>query len=116
MAVSYLFKPGERINEGALARRLGVSRTPLREALNRLNTEGLLNALPGKGFFCRDLDVREIFSLYEMRKVIEAGSARLAVVRARDAAIDADRKSVGEGQGVSVLVALGGRRRSTQKK
>lgn len=89
MAVSYQFKPGERLNEGALSRRLGVSRTPLREALNRLNTEGLLNALPGKGFFCRDLDVQEIFSLYEMRKVMETGAVRLAVARASDADIDA---------------------------
>jgi len=89
MAVSYQFKPGERLNEGALSRRLGVSRTPLREALNRLNTEGLLNALPGKGFFCRDLDVQEIFSLYEMRKVMETGAVHLAVARASEADIDA---------------------------
>lgn len=88
MAVSYQFKPGERLNEGELSRRLGVSRTPLREALNRLNTEGLLTALPGKGFFCRDLDVHEIFSLYEMRKVMETGAARLAVMRASDEEID----------------------------
>ena len=53
MAVSYEFKPGERLNEGELAKRLGVSRTPLREALNRLNTEGFLRFTPGKGFFCR---------------------------------------------------------------
>src|SRR5713226_2915995 len=55
MAVSYELKPGERLNEGELAKRLGVSRTPLREALNRLNTEGFLRFTPGKGFFCREL-------------------------------------------------------------
>ncbi|WP_454691803.1 GntR family transcriptional regulator [Achromobacter aloeverae] len=89
MAVSYRFKPGERINEPALARHLGISRTPLREALNRLNTEGLLTSSPGKGFFCRELDAREIYSLYEMRKIIETGAARLAVARADDAEIAA---------------------------
>jgi DNA-binding GntR family transcriptional regulator len=55
MSVSFELKPGERLNEGKLAKRLGVSRTPLREALNRLNTEGFL----GKGFFCRELDAHE---------------------------------------------------------
>lgn len=88
MAISYEFKPGERLNEVELARRLGVSRTPLREALNRLATEGLLRFSPGKGFACRDLDVKEIFSLYELRKAIELAAVRLALVRARDDDID----------------------------
>ncbi|QCI66758.1 GntR family transcriptional regulator [Phreatobacter stygius] len=89
MAVSYEFKPGERLNEGDIAKRLGVSRTPLREALNRLNTEGFLRFTPGKGFFCRELDAHEIFDLYELRKSIELASARLAIRRAKDSDIDA---------------------------
>jgi len=88
MAIDYEFKPGERLNEGELARSLGVSRTPLREALNRLNTEGLLRFVPGKGFYCRDLDVHEIFSLYEVRKAIEVAAIRLAIHRAKDEDID----------------------------
>jgi DNA-binding GntR family transcriptional regulator len=88
MAISYEFKPGERLNEGDIAKRLGVSRTPLREALNRLNTEGFLRFTPGKGFFCRELDAHEIFDLYELRKSIEVASVRLAVKRAKDADID----------------------------
>ena len=89
MSVSYELKPGERLNEGELAKRLGVSRTPLREALNRLNTEGFLRFTPGKGFFCRELDAHEIFDLYELRKSIEVASVRLAVKRANDEEIDA---------------------------
>lgn len=89
MAVSYEFKPGERLNEGDIARRLGVSRTPLREALNRLNTEGFLRFAPGKGFFCRELDAHEIFDLYELRKSIEVAAVRLAIRRAKDDDIDA---------------------------
>lgn len=89
MTVSYEFKPGERLNEGDVSRRLGVSRTPLREALTRLHTEGLLRFVPGKGFFCRDLDVQEIFNLYELRKSLEVASVRLAVRRAKDEEIDA---------------------------
>lgn len=89
MSVSYEFKPGERLNEGELAKRLGVSRTPLREALNRLNTEGFLRFTPGRGFFCRELDAHEIFDLYELRKSIEVASVRLALKRAKDEDIDA---------------------------
>jgi DNA-binding GntR family transcriptional regulator len=89
MSVSFELKPGERLNEGELAKRLGVSRTPLREALNRLNTEGFLRFTPGKGFFCRELDAHEIFDLYELRKSIELASIRLAVKRAKDEDIDA---------------------------
>ncbi|MDM9561477.1 GntR family transcriptional regulator [Bordetella petrii] len=87
MAIGYEFKPGEKLNEVALAKRLEVSRTPLREALNRLGIEGLLRFQPGKGFFCRDLDVHEIFHLYELRKVVEVAGARLSIERAQDADI-----------------------------
>src|SRR6201987_5023726 len=89
MAVSFEFKPGERLNEGELAKRLGGSRTPLREALNRLKNEGFLRFTPGRGFFGRELDAHEIFDLYELRKSIEVASVRLAVKRAKDEDIDA---------------------------
>lgn len=89
MAIGYAFKPGERINEGVLAKALGVSRTPLREALTRLYAEGLLSFVPGKGFFCRKLDVQEVFSLYELRRVVEAEALRISLVRAKDKDIDA---------------------------
>jgi DNA-binding GntR family transcriptional regulator len=89
MAVSFELKPGSRLNEGTIASDLGVSRTPLREALNRLNIEGFLRFMPGKGFFCRELDAQDIFDLYELRKSIEIAAVRLAVMRARDQEIDA---------------------------
>ncbi|CAN5290202.1 GntR family transcriptional regulator [soil metagenome] len=88
MSVDYVFKPGERLNEGVLAKSLGVSRTPLREALSRLYTEGFLNFLPGKGFYCRGLDVQEVFSLYEVRNFIETEALRLSITRASDEDID----------------------------
>ena len=58
-AISFEFKPGERINESALTRELGISRTPLREALNRLVAEGFLRSSPGEGFYCRKLQTRD---------------------------------------------------------
>lgn len=77
MAMDYRFKPGDRINEGALAKLLGVSRTPVREALNRLSVEGFLTFRAGRGFFCRELDPQEIFQLFELRSVIECGGVLL---------------------------------------
>jgi DNA-binding GntR family transcriptional regulator len=87
MAVDFRLRPGERLNEGALARALNASRTPLREALNRLVAEQLIDFQPGKGFFCRALDPQSIFNLYELRVILETASLRLAVTRGSDAAI-----------------------------
>jgi DNA-binding GntR family transcriptional regulator len=83
MAAGYEFKPGERINEVELARRLGASRTPLREALNRLATEGFFTFAVNHGFFCRELDPVEVFDLYELRNGLEQAAAALAVARAK---------------------------------
>ncbi len=89
MAIAYEFLPGERINEGDLARKLGASRTPVREALNRLLADGLILFRPGQGFFCRQLDPKEIFDLYEVRRILEVEAVRLACERASDEALSA---------------------------
>ncbi|MEX0343786.1 MAG: GntR family transcriptional regulator [Rhizobiaceae bacterium] len=88
MATNFEFKPGERINEGDLANDLGTSRTPLREALNRLVAEGFLTFQNGRGFFCRSLDPAQILALYEARQAIECEALRLAVERASDEEIE----------------------------
>jgi DNA-binding GntR family transcriptional regulator len=87
-AMSFDLRPGERINEVTLARDLGVSRTPLREALNRLTADGFLTFTPGSGFYRRPLDVKEIFDLYELRLSIEKAGVRLAVGRAAREALE----------------------------
>jgi DNA-binding GntR family transcriptional regulator len=84
MAILFEFKPGERINEVALARRLGASRTPLREALNRLVAEEFLVLKQDRGFFCRDLKPREMFELYQFRAVLEVAAVRLACEQATE--------------------------------
>ena len=84
MAMTFRFLPGERINEAILAKELGVSRTPLREALNRLSTEGFLTFSANNGFFRKPLDVKEIFDLYEFRMHLEKSAINLAVERATD--------------------------------
>ena len=84
MAMTFRFLPGERLNEAILAKELGVSRTPLREALNRLATEGFLTFSANNGFFRKPLDVKEIFDLYEFRMYLELSAVKLAVERATD--------------------------------
>jgi len=84
LAIRYAIKPGSRLNEGEVARRLGVSRTPVREALNRLTAEGFLSFTPSQGFFRKPLDSTEVFDLYEMRQAIEVAAARLAAGRATE--------------------------------
>ena len=88
MAIDFRIRPGERINEGALARDLSTSRTPLREALNRLVAEQLIEFRPGKGFFCRELKPDAIFDLYELRKILESEAVRLACERGSDGDIE----------------------------
>ena len=87
MAVGFRLRPGDRLNEGALARQLGVSRTPLRESLNRLVAERFFDFTPGIGFFCRALDTQSVFDLYELRGILESSAIRLAIARATDAGI-----------------------------
>ena len=89
MAVAYRLRPSERINEVELARQFGVSRTPLREALNRLAAEGFLAATVNRGYTVRPLDPQRALTLYEYRVMLEVGALRLAVERASDAALDA---------------------------
>jgi DNA-binding GntR family transcriptional regulator len=82
MAADFAFKPDERINESELALRLGASRTPMREALNRLAAEGFLTLQAGRGFFCRSLNPKQILDLYEARVAIECEALRLSCTRA----------------------------------
>lgn len=84
LVIIFRIRPGERINEGSLAKELNASRTPLREALNRLVAERLVEFRPGKGFFCRELDPQSIFELYEAREVVEVATIDLACRRASD--------------------------------
>lgn len=82
MAADFEIRPEERIREGAMAKALSVSRTPLREALNRLVSEGYMTFTAGQGFFCRALTPEQILDLYEARTAVECEALRLAYGRA----------------------------------
>lgn len=87
MAVTYRLRPEERLNEVELSRSLGVSRTPLREALNRLAAEGFLMATVNRGYTVRPLDPKRVLTLYEYRAMLEVGALRLACERASNEAL-----------------------------
>ncbi len=70
--------PGSRLRETEIAARLAVSRTPVREAIRRLEADGLVDHLPRSGAVVRKLDYPELMELYEMRTVLEGTAARLA--------------------------------------
>jgi GntR family transcriptional regulator of vanillate catabolism len=73
--------PGERISELAVVDRLGVSRTPVRAALVRLEHEGLVEALPGGGYAVRAFSNRDVSDAIEIRGALEGLAARLAAER-----------------------------------
>ncbi len=81
--------PGQRLVEAAVARQMGISRAPVREAARRLEQRGLLVAHPRRGFFVRDFSLEEIDEIYGLRIVLERYAGELACARAT--AEDLDR-------------------------
>lgn len=76
---------GTRLREEELAQEFGVSRTPIREALKQLGSEGLLELSPHQGAIVTRLTVEDILAIYVVREVLEGLSARLAARRATPA-------------------------------
>lgn len=71
--------PGDAIDEMALCERFGISRTPLREALKVLSSEGLIELIPRRGSFVRSMDIEELNELFPVMAVLEGLCAREAV-------------------------------------
>jgi len=71
------FNPGERLTEEHLAKRLGVSRTPVREALHKLESEGLIKPLETRGFIVSRDSKDEVEELFELRAILEGYALRI---------------------------------------
>ena len=82
-----VFQPGEAINEKVLAHRYEGSRTPVREAIMRLQQESLLRLVPQKGYFVSHLTIHELNEMYEYRAELEGFCAELAARRWTDGAL-----------------------------
>jgi DNA-binding GntR family transcriptional regulator len=89
MIGAHRFDPGARVNVEALTRELGVSRTPIWEAVGRLENEGLLERIPHRGVFMAVLTLEKALDLYAVRELLEGLAARLAATRIKDQALQA---------------------------
>lgn len=75
------YAPNERLIEEQLAERLGVSRTPVRQALTMLEAEGLVEIIPNRGAMVCSFSVEEVWDIYDLRAVLEGYAARRAAER-----------------------------------
>jgi len=82
------FGPGDRLRETDVAARLNLSRTPVREALRKLEADGIVEHRPRIGAVIRALGHREVVELYEMRIVLERTAAQMAAKHASAAEVD----------------------------
>lgn len=87
--------PGERLAQVELAERLGISRTPVREALRRLAGEGLVTSRTNHGFRVAEIGMDAVMRRLELRLLLEPGIARLAAERAGAADVDRMRDAIG---------------------
>ncbi|OZM72275.1 GntR family transcriptional regulator [Amycolatopsis antarctica] len=78
-------RPGEPINEDWLSNDLGVGRTPIREALKRLESERLVVAFPRRGTFATDVHISDLAHISEVRRTLEPVATAAAAERATDA-------------------------------
>ena len=77
-------EPGRAISENMLVKQLGVSKTPIRAALGRLEAEGMVATIPFKGTFVRAVDDRDARGLFELRIALESAAVRATCIRATD--------------------------------
>jgi DNA-binding GntR family transcriptional regulator len=108
MIVDGRLPAGERLNEVHLAARLGVSRTPLREALGRLAAEDALTSFPRIGYFVSPLTIEEFQQIYPIRAILDPEALRLAGVPPprRMARLEAQNRRILEAGDPEKLITL----------
>lgn len=102
LIVTLELPPGALVKEPELVARLGIGRTPVREALRRLSQERLIEVYPRRGMVVTTVDVRDLGRLCEVRMALEPEAARLASERATEADLD---------ELTALMAELAGRRR-----
>ncbi|MBO0903508.1 GntR family transcriptional regulator [Jiella sonneratiae] len=92
--------PGTRIREIEIAERFHVSRTPARDAIRRLESDGLISFVPRQGAVVSKLDHQETMELYDLREVLEGSAAAFAARHASEAEIEELRELVGSEEAI----------------
>ncbi|MQQ09071.1 FCD domain-containing protein [Epibacterium sp. SM1979] len=85
-------KPGDRLSESVIAREMGLSRAPVREAARLLESSGLVAYQPNRGFFVRKISAQQLDDLYDLRIAIEVAAARRVLRHGDDALLDGLRE------------------------
>nr|WP_325235386.1 GntR family transcriptional regulator [uncultured Oscillibacter sp.] len=85
---TYKLKPGDAIVEQDLSDKLGISRTPIREALKKLESEGLLHHFPSRGTFVASLSIQDVEEIFQLRELFELTALRNAIVQITDEELD----------------------------
>lgn len=88
MIIEGRLEPGQRINEGQVGALLGVSRTPMREAIKTLASEGLVEIQPAKGAVVRKFSARDLYQVLEVLKALEQLGGQIACEQASDETIE----------------------------
>lgn len=84
--------PGQKLNIFELAEQFNVSRTPVKEAFNRLHLEGLLVIKPRKGTYVAEMDIKKIMEVFDARQLFETWAAQIGVMQATDEDIQVLRR------------------------
>ena len=95
------YGPDERLVEEQLAERLGVSRTPVRQALTMLEAEGLVEIAPNRGATVCSFSIADVWDIYDLRAVLEGHAARRAAGRIVDGELGRLRELTGEMEGLA---------------
>lgn len=88
------YSPGERLREERLAKDLAVSRTPIRQALMKLETEGVVEVVPNRGARVCKFSIDDVWHIYDLRAVLESHAARRAARRIRKPELTSMRKTI----------------------
>lgn len=90
--IAQVLRPGERLMEVQLAEEMGISRTPVREAIRKLELEGFVVIVPRKGAYVASISINDVHELYEIRVALETLACGLAAERATQGEIEAMEK------------------------
>jgi DNA-binding GntR family transcriptional regulator len=90
--INHQLKPGESLNESVLTKELGISKTPIREALQQLEKEGFIENIPGKGSFVSRISIQDIREIFEIREILECEVVKRAAMKSDPDKIEGIRK------------------------